>query len=63
MPIVRVEMLPGRSVEQKRRLAAAITTAMVEIAKAKPEQTSVLFQEVKQEDWAEGGRLLLPEGT
>ena len=34
MPIVRVEMWPGRTHEQKQDLAKAITDAVVEIGKA-----------------------------
>ena len=36
MPFVIVEMWEGRTVEQKRRLAKAITDAMVEHAGCKP---------------------------
>jgi 4-oxalocrotonate tautomerase len=58
MPIVRVEMLKGRSKEQKARLAEAITKAMVDIAKAKPEATSIVFCDVERSDWAEAGKLM-----
>jgi len=34
MPLIQVTMLKGRTVEQKRKLAARITDAMVEDAKA-----------------------------
>ncbi len=57
MPIVRVEMLPGRSLVQKRELARVITEAMSEIAHADPEDTIVLFGEYAIDDWATGGRL------
>lgn len=58
MPIVIVKMLKGRTREQKAGLAQAITEAMVQIGKAKPEKTSVLFEELDREDWATGGTLL-----
>jgi 4-oxalocrotonate tautomerase len=57
MPIVRIEMLPGRSLAQKRELARVITEAMRDIAQAEPEDTLVLFGEYSIEDWASGGRL------
>lgn len=57
MPIVRIEMLPGRSIAQKRELARVITEAMRDIAHAEPEETLVLFGEFSIEDWASGGRL------
>ena len=57
MPIVRVEMWPGRTRQQKRELAQEITDAMVRIAGTSPEGTIVIFDHVKKEDWAQGGVL------
>ena len=59
MPIIHVEMLKGRSVEQKRQLAEAITKAMVEIVGARSEGTMVVFHELKKENLARGGHLYL----
>ena len=55
MPIVRVEMWPGRTPAQKAELARRITDAMVSVAHTTPEATIVIFQEVAKEDWAIGG--------
>ena len=57
MPIVRVEMLPGRTQAQKAELARAITEAVVTIAHTTPEATMVLFDEVARENWAQSGTL------
>ena len=57
MPIVTVEMYPGRTKEQKAAMAKAITDAVVKIAVTTPEQTDVLFKEVAREDWAKAGVL------
>ena len=57
MPIVRVEMWPGRTQAQKAELARAITDAVVNIARTVPEETIVIFQEVPRESWAKGGVL------
>ena len=57
MPIVRVEMWPGRTGEQKAELARAITDAIVSIAKTTPEATTVIFEDVLRENWATGGVL------
>ena len=57
MPIVRVEMWPGRTHEQKAELAKAITDAMVSIAKTTPEATIIVFEDVPKENWAEAGIL------
>lgn len=57
MPIVRVEMWPGRTQAQKAELARVITEAVVTIAHATPESTIVIFQDVARENWAVGGVL------
>ncbi len=57
MPIVRVEMWPGRTQQQKREMAKAITDAVVNIGKAPAEDTFVIFTDVAREDWSQGGTL------
>ena len=57
MPVVVVQLWEGRSTEQKRALARAITDAMVEHADASPEALHVAIQEYGREDWARGGVL------
>jgi len=57
MPIVRVEMWPGRTHAQKQELARVITEAIVNIAQTTPEATIVIFQDVAKESWAQGGVL------
>lgn len=58
MPIVTVQLFPGRTTEQKREMAQVITDAVVRIAKTRPEGTHVIFQDVSQSDWAEAGTLI-----
>jgi 4-oxalocrotonate tautomerase len=58
MPFVSVKMLDGRTTEQKRALAKAITDAMVEICGAKPEGTMVVIEEHARDHWAVGGTLV-----
>ncbi|TET37885.1 MAG: 4-oxalocrotonate tautomerase [Dehalococcoidia bacterium] len=57
MPIVRVEMWPGRTQAQKAELARVITEAVVTIAHTTPEATIVIFEDVAKENWAVGGVL------
>jgi len=57
MPIVRVEMWPGRTKSQKSELAKVITEAMVTIAQTTPEATIVVFEDVSKENWAQSGVL------
>lgn len=57
MPIVRIEMWPGRTRAQKAELARVITEAMVTIAHTTPEATIIVFQDVAKENWAQAGVL------
>ena len=57
MPIVRVEMWPGRTQSQKAELARVITEAVVTVAHTTPESTIVIFEDIAKENWAVGGVL------
>ena len=57
MPIVMVQMWPGRTRDQKAELARLITDAVVSVAHATPDATIVIFEDVAQENWAVGGVL------
>ncbi|MCH7717837.1 MAG: tautomerase family protein [Chloroflexi bacterium] len=61
MPIVRVEMWPGRTQAQKRELARAISEGVCNVAHTTPEATIVIFTDVAREDWAQAGRLASDE--
>jgi 4-oxalocrotonate tautomerase len=61
MPIVRIEMWPGRTQAQKRELARQITEVVCNVAQTTPEATIVVFQDVAKEDWAQAGRLASEE--
>ena len=54
-------MWPGRTHEQKRELAKAITEAVVEIGKAPADATFVIFEDVAKENWAQAGTLASDE--
>ena len=52
-PHVIVKLYPGRSEQQKIRLAEAIVKDVVAIIRCGEESVSVAIQEIKPEDWAE----------
>ena len=58
MPILRLEMHPGRTPEQKRDFVLEATRAAVEILKCPPESVDILIQEIPREQWAKNGKLL-----
>ena len=53
MPHVIVKMHPGRTDEQKDKLAQAIAVAVVEIAGCEDKSVSVSIEEIAPSDWAE----------
>ena len=55
MPVVRVSFHAGRSREQKREIAEAITDALVRIAGSQREAVNVIFDDFAREDWVIGG--------
>ncbi|HEY9380195.1 MAG TPA: 4-oxalocrotonate tautomerase [Burkholderiales bacterium] len=56
MPLIRVEMFPGRSMEQKREFAQAVTREASRILQCDAEAVDILFAEIQKEDWATGGK-------
>lgn len=53
MPHVIVKLWPGRSEQQKIRLAEEIDKDVVAIVKCEGKSVSVAIEEVKPEDWTE----------
>jgi 4-oxalocrotonate tautomerase len=61
MPYVNVKITrDGVTAEQKARLVAEITRALVEVLGKRPEHTHVVIDEVEPENWGFAG-LLTPE--
>ena len=53
MPHVIVKLYPGRSEEQKIKLASEIVKDVVTIANCEEKSVSVAFEEIDEEDWTE----------
>ena len=57
MPTYHVEMMEGRSLEQKTRLVAEITRVSVEILGGEAESVDIIITDIKRDNWATGGKL------
>ena len=55
MPIANIQILAGRPAEARRALIQAVTAAIVESLRVKPESVRVIVQEVAPEHWGIGG--------
>ena len=53
MPHVIVKLWPGKSEQQKIRLAAAIVKDVMHVLKYGEESVSVAIEEIKPEDWTD----------
>jgi 4-oxalocrotonate tautomerase len=57
MPIIRIEMWEGRTVEQKRELVEVLTKEMARISGCSPDSVYVVFHDIKKSNWGAGGAL------
>lgn len=57
MPIVQIDMLEGRTVEQKRKLVAKVTEAIVESVDAAPETVTIIIREMSKQNLGKAGKL------
>jgi 4-oxalocrotonate tautomerase len=57
MPTIRVELFEGRTTEQKRAFAKAVTEATVQTLGGSADSVDILFFDIKPQDWATGGLL------
>lgn len=58
MPILHLEMHPGRTLEQKRAFVREVTRVTVETLACPPESVDVVITEVSREAWGKNGKLL-----
>jgi 4-oxalocrotonate tautomerase len=58
MPILRLEMHPGRTLDQKRAFVREVTRVVVETLNCPPESVDVVISEVARENWAKAGKLI-----
>ncbi len=57
MPTYHVEMLEGRTTEQKKKLVEAITRVSVEILGGQSDSVDVIITDIPRGNWATGGKL------
>lgn len=63
MPNITVELLAGRSVEQRRAFARAVTDSAVEILGARAQDVRMVFTEITPDVVANGGVLASEDAT
>jgi 4-oxalocrotonate tautomerase len=58
MPIIQVQMLAGRTLEQKSELAEVLTRETARITRCSLADVQIVFDEKAHASWAVGGRLV-----
>jgi 4-oxalocrotonate tautomerase len=57
MPILQIEMLKGKTVEQKRKMVSKITDAVTEALNCPKEAVTIVIREMESEHYATAGVL------
>ncbi|MDD3656947.1 MAG: 2-hydroxymuconate tautomerase family protein [Atribacterota bacterium] len=57
MPILQIEILKGRTVEQKREMVKMVTDAISETLNCPKEAVSIIIREMEWENYARAGVL------
>ena len=57
MPVITMEFLKGRTIEQKREMVRKVTDAVVETLQTTPDAVQIIIHEVEPTEIAKGGFL------
>ncbi len=58
MPIIKIDMIQGKTQEQKKKIVQEITQTMVRVVGDKPEDVRIIITEHSMENLAAAGQLL-----
>jgi len=58
MPTIQIDMIAGRTIEQKRDMVKKVTQAVVEAIACSPESVNIIIHENPKEHLAKAGKLL-----
>ncbi|TCS82088.1 2-hydroxymuconate tautomerase [Tepidibacillus fermentans] len=61
MPFVTIEMIEGRTPEQKRELVEKITKVVAETVNVPEERVYVFIEDLKKDHFARGGKLIIDQ--
>jgi 4-oxalocrotonate tautomerase len=61
MPIIQVNMIEGRTVDQKRKLVSEITNAVVKSLDVPPDAVRIILQDMPKQNYAIAGTLKCDE--
>lgn len=59
MPIVTIDLIEGRTVDQKREMAKQITETIKNVTRIPEDLVEVIFRDIKKENYSKGGKLFI----
>ncbi len=59
MPLIHIEMIKGRTVEQKRKLVDLVTKTVCDTLDTKPEKVRIIITDLELENYALAGQLAI----
>ena len=63
MPVIRIDMMEGRTQDQKRRIVKEITETMVSVSGVKPDDVRIIMVDHPMGNLAASGQLLVDDPT
>jgi len=57
MPIIHIELVEGRTEEQKKNLMKKVTEAVCDAVNVTPDRVRIIVNTIKKSDYAVGGKL------
>ena len=61
MPFITIEMVEGRTPEQKRELVEKITQVVSEVVDVPKERVFIFLEDLKKDHYAKAGKLLIDQ--
>ena len=61
MPRITVQMIEGRTIDQKRKMVEELTEVICRNCNVPETSVSILFQDMRREDFARNGKLVCDE--
>lgn len=58
MPIVKIDLLKGRTIEQKRKMAKEITKIISTVGNTDENNVKIIFNDMEFENYSDGGKLM-----
>ncbi len=59
MPLISIQMIKGRTLEQKRKLVETVTKAVCDSVNVSPEKVRIVITDLEPENYSSSGKLAI----